>query len=74
MSTFHELQARGIRVGSVVRVPTVDGQSLAKVTRLHFAYAMVRYIDGQRRGYLPSILTPASEEEAAHYQSEVDSE
>lgn len=71
MSTYQELLDRGIRVGDIVKAPVYDEMTLAKVTRLYFEYAMVKYVDGRTLGVKPRLLRKATAEEADIYRRAV---
>jgi hypothetical protein len=67
MSTFHALQAKGIRIGDTVVTPQRHGQTLAKVKRLYFGHAIVAYPNHTLIGWPPDQLTKATPEQAATY-------
>lgn len=70
LSTFDQLKTKGLSHGDIVRAPMHKGQTLARLRRPYFTYAMVEYADGSQIGYEPRLLSKATDDEAATYKAD----
>lgn len=70
MSTYQELQARGLKTGDIVRAPSHGGQTLAKLRQPYFSYAFVKCADGSQVACKPHLLSKATDDERAAYEAE----